>query len=189
MQANMELSGALPTGIIPPPFYMGEFLPMKRFGMIVLAAVAAFCSAGCDGTGEYNSRNIFPAAALTPRSEWAAFSSAEVSNIEAAIDGSDGTAAETGYDYKDASVIIDLGKACMFNEVIVSHDPHEMGYAHRVAVLTSMDGKTFRKCFDGPGNRKVSYFLLVAPVLARYVKLQVVYPGAEPWSLGEIYLR
>jgi len=58
-----------------------------------------------------------------------------------------------------------------------------------VAVLTSMDGREFEYRISGPGTRRITSLLLDRPVLARYVRLQAVLPGPQPWAVAEVYLQ
>ena len=156
---------------------------------LVLAVALAACVLGCDGTTGYPEDRMQPAAEVTPRAGWRAVEATGVQNAELTFDGEESSAASTSSGYRGATLTIDFGKVCLFNQIILHHGPAEMGFARRIAVSTSMDGKTFRKRFDGPGTRKVSIFSLVAPALGRYVRLQVVQPGAQPWSIGEVFVR
>jgi len=160
---------------------------MNRTMSLILKALVVTGVFGCDSATIYNGTRQ-PAAVVTPREQWSVKEANGVDSPELAFDGGNG-AATTSTGYQGATLTIDLGKVCYFNEIIVDHGPNEMGFAGRVAVSTSVDGKTFHKRFDGPGTRGVSIFSLVAPALARYVRLQVVYSGNEAWTLGEIYLR
>jgi hypothetical protein len=103
-----------------------------------------------------------------------------------AIDGDLQTAAVSGNSYAGAHIEVDLGKACEFNRIIVEHGPDEFGFPHRMAVFTSLDGRNFTPLTQVYGKRRVTNVLLVAPVLARYVRLQAVVPGPHPWSVAEI---
>ena len=156
---------------------------------LVLAAALAACVLGCDGTTGYPEDRMQPAAEVTPRAQWRAVEATGVQNAELAFDGEESSAASASSGYRGATLTIDFGKVCLFNQIVLHHGPAEMGFARRIAISTSMDGETFRKRFDGPGTRKVRIFLLVAPALGRYVRLQVVQPGAQPWSIGEVFVR
>ena len=156
---------------------------------LVLAVVLAACVVGCDGTTGYPEGRTQPAAQVTPRAEWRAAEATGVQNAELAFDNDESSAASASGGYQGATLTIDFGKVCLFNQIVLHHGPKEMGFARRIAVSTSLDGRTFRKRFDGPGTRRVSIFSLVAPALGRYVRLQVVQPGAEPWSIGEVFVR
>jgi len=164
--------------------------------MLTSLAVLLGGAIGCDSTQSYNESNKQAASAITPRAGWTISSSSDVLNPELALDGNVSTAAQSGTNQQGAWVTIDLGKTCLFNTVIVDHGTSEQSYAGRVAIYTSTDGENFTYRFTGPGNRRVSLFSLVTPVLGRYVRLEVVKPQGgnyEPtsrtWALAEIYLR
>ena len=156
---------------------------------LFLAMTLAACMVGCDGATNYDENRMPPAANVAPRAEWTAHEATQILNAERAFDGNRSSAATTSSSYRGAALTIDLGKECMFNMIVIYHGNDEMGFVSRITVSTSMDGKTFVKRFDGPGTRRVSTFLLVRPVVGRYVRLQVVHPGQRPWSIAEIYIR
>ena len=149
--------------------------------VIYLAAAAV----GCDG--QYNSSRRFPAAAISPKQTWKA--SGGLRTPENAIDGRLSTAAQTGHSYANRSIVIDLGKVCMFNTIIIEHGNDEFGYCRRVGIYTSIDGKEYTHRTSLPGTRRVSIFALVTPVLGRYIRLQAVTPGNSSWSIAEVHLR
>jgi hypothetical protein len=124
---------------------------------------------------------------VTPRKTWRA--TGDLRDPAKALDGDLSTAAVSGSSYANAHIDVDLGKACMFNRIIVEHGPDEFGFPHRMAVLTSLDGRYFTPLTQVPGKRRVTNVSLIGPVLARYVRLQAISPGARPWSVAEIYLQ
>ena len=127
-----------------------------------------------------------PGSSITPRSQWQA--SGNLSDAAAAVDGRLSTAAKDGQG-KPAHLLIDLRKPCVFNTVRIEHGEEPMGFPRRVALLTSLDGQTFSKVREVPGTRKVTNIVLVTPILARYVRLEVVEAGAQPWSVGEVIIK
>ena len=151
-------------------------------GMFLIYVAAA---GGCDP--EYNSRTKFPAAAISDRSIWKV--SGGVRAPQNAIDDDLSTAAVTTHSYANRAIIIDLGKVCVFNTVIIEHGDDEFGFCRRVGISTSIDGQEYTQQAAGPGTRKVSIFALVRPVLGRYVRLQAIVPGSRPWSIAEVHLR
>lgn len=105
-------------------------------------------------------------------------------------DSNVGTYSVSEYDYQNAVVNIDLKTPCMFNTVIIDHGPaKENGYCRRVVVLVSNNGRDYKKVHSVPGTKRVTFVSFITPVLARYVRLQAVVPGNEPWAIAEIYLR
>jgi len=130
-----------------------------------------------------------PTSAVTPPSGWKVLSST-LTDPQKAIDGDVQTVAVSGGTYENAQITIDLGKRCVFNQVVIDHGPNEYGCARRVAIFTSRDGKDFsQKQYEGPGTRRVTYAILVNPALSRYVRIQVVRQGDYPWSVAELYVR
>jgi len=106
-----------------------------------------------------------------------------------AIDGNLHTAAVANDGTEPASLVIDLGKAGFFNMIVVDHGREEFGFARRVVIQTSMDGKTFEQQYAAAGTRRVSNFLLVTSVLARFIRLEAVVPGTKPWSVAEVHVQ
>ncbi len=135
----------------------------------------------------YSDTNVVPAAAMPPRRTWTVSESSGFADANRLLDNNRATAASAVED--GASVTIDLGEVSMFNLVIVDHGHKQNACAGRVAVYTSLDGLNFTHRFTGPGTRYLSYYSLVAPSLARYVRLTVVREGRQPLSIAEVYLR
>lgn len=105
------------------------------------------------------------------------------------MDGSIHSAAVDAQAGGTPSLTIDLGKPSMFNMIAIDHGRDEHGFAARVAVYTSMDGRRFTRQYVGPGTRRVTSLLLTRAVMARYVRLDAVAPGIRPWSVAEIYMQ
>ncbi|MBS3733574.1 MAG: discoidin domain-containing protein [Phycisphaerae bacterium] len=158
-----------------------------RIGLAVVAVAAL--PLGCEPSELYRNTRQFTEDTLAPRSEW----QARGRGFDApphAIDSNTQTVARTRRGYGDASLTLDLGDVCLFNMVILDHgSAGEMGFAGRVAVLTSIDGKTFTRCAAAPGTRRITLIPVVTPTLARYVRIQAVSPGGRPWSIAEVHLQ
>lgn len=152
--------------------------------LLLLAAPVALTS-GCGDAFQHGRHG--PAAAVSPHSDWKI--SGNLSGLEKAADGNAGTAAVGDVRSPNARVEIDLGKACLFNMVIIEHGPEQFGFCRRVAVLTSLDGKQFHRRVVLPGTRHVTILYLGRPVLARHVRLEAVSPGSQAWSVAEVLLR
>ena len=104
-------------------------------------------------------------------------------------DGSVGTCLVTPNTNDSAYIVVDMGKRCLFNQVIIDHGSNELGCARRVAVYTSLDGREYTQQYVASGTRRVTYLNLITPVLARFIRVQVVQHGDRPWSISEIYIR
>ena len=166
---------------------------MKEFGpKSVLVAVLAGCAllgSGCGAGGNlYLHRGAKSAAAAIsdPRS-WRL--SGQMRDVRLAVDGDRSTAAISTLIRENTSITIDLGKACLFNAVFIHHGSMTDGYCGRVAVLTSLDGRTFTSQFEAPGTPEVTSLLIIKPVLARYVRLKPLKQGPGAWSVAEVYMQ
>jgi hypothetical protein len=167
-------------------------LPRNLRSLVSTAALAAFLSAGAGGCmldpiAQHDGPRA-PTSAITHASNWKIVGST-LSDSRNAIDGDLLSAATSTHPHTGAQLTIDLGKPCLFNQVIIDHGPNEYGFARKVTVLTSRDGREFTPQYVAPGTRRATYASLVTCVLARYVRLQVVQQGDEPWSVAEVYFR
>jgi hypothetical protein len=149
--------------------------------------VVAVLLAGCSGQVYDPAAGAALPGAIPNRYTWRA--SGDFPKPVFAIDGDVNTVTSTVASYGNASMTIDLGKASIFNMVVMDHGVYEYGFPRRVAVLTSLDGKNFSYRFAGPGTRRVTILSLMTPTMARYVKLQAVEPGDKPWSIAELYFQ
>lgn len=157
---------------------------LATVGLLLLAAVPI----GCETGSIYTSSDSKMAVGQVPdRGLWDAYGTVE--NPANAIDGNIHTAATGGSQDGSASLVVDLGKAGTFNMVVIDHGRNANGFARQVEVHTSLDGKHFTRRYVALGTRRVSTFCMIRPVLARYVRLDAVVAGDEPWSLAEIHLQ
>ena len=150
---------------------------------VVLAAMASGCGVGSIYSDPQGSMVGY----VSSRGTWKI--SGDLPNAKNAIDDDVSTFARTGQSYANSQLTIDLGQPCLFNMVVVDHGPNRDGYPARLAVLTSGDGKEFILRHAVGGSRRVTTALLLTPVLARYVRIQAVEEGRQPWSVAEIYLQ
>ncbi len=148
--------------------------------------LAGGLNAGCVGPLYDNTGGSALSESVTPVDKWRI--EGNLREIQSAIDGDLFTAAAGSMGGNDA-ITIDLSKVCYFNMIVIDHGVAESGYARRVAVLTSLSGNNYVYQKSGPGNRRVTVMLLDRAVLARYVRIQVVMPGADPWSIAEVYFQ
>jgi hypothetical protein len=158
----------------------------------VLVAVLAGCvlpGSGCGPTGSlYLHRGAKPpGAAISDPRTWRL--SGNIRDVRLAVDGDLSTAAVSPLIHENTSITIDLRKACLFNAVIIHHGSMTDGYCRRVAVLTSLDGRTFTPQFEAPGTPAVTSLPIIKPVLARYVRLKALRQGPGAWSVAEVYLQ
>jgi hypothetical protein len=128
------------------------------------------------------------ATTVTPKSQWHA-TSVTMSEPEAAVDGRLQTAA-VGPAVPKAELLIDLGRACLFNRVIIDHGTNDdEAYPRQLALQTSMDGRVFYTRKVVLGTRWRTNVSLITPTLARYVRLEVKKAGIGSWRVAEITLQ
>ncbi|MCD6303699.1 MAG: discoidin domain-containing protein [Planctomycetes bacterium] len=145
-------------------------------------------AAGCDTAPIYSDPDARKAIGqVPPRTEWTARGT--LNEPGKAIDGIVATAAVAQGSENLPTLTIDLGRSGTFNMIVVDHGRHEMGFARQVVVKTSLDGRLFQEQCRAPGTRRVSTFMLIRPVLARYIRLEAVVPGDRPWSVAEVYIQ
>ena len=162
---------------------------MKAFKMaqrvfFLLLACGIFCI-GCGGQIYNDGRS--QGSVITPRSAWRA--GGDLRSPPFAIDGDVNTAASSIASDGRGSLTIDLGKPCVFNMIIIDHGQNEFGYARRVAVLTSMDGQSFTQRYAAAGTRRATILCPATPIIARFVRLQAMVAGSQPWSVAEVYIQ
>ena len=125
---------------------------------------------------------------ISLRNRWKA--SGDLTKPALAIDGNIATAAVTAHNpYDNAAITIDLGKACVFNLIVVDHGSSEFGYCRKVTAYVSVDNRRFDPVYVGSGSRRFTNICLMKPALARYVRLQATVPGTRPWSVAEVYVK
>ncbi|MBI5723063.1 MAG: discoidin domain-containing protein [Planctomycetes bacterium] len=111
--------------------------------------------------------------------------SGNMQDPQKAADGEEATAASGGN-----VLIIDLGKkGGLLNYIVLSHGSRERGFCRKMCVLTSFDGQNWSQCYKGIGTRKVSHAMLFTPIFTRYLRIQVIEAGDEPWTIAEVYLQ
>ena len=151
------------------------------------APILACLLAGCTNSDLYGSSGKMPVSRVSKRRLWRA--SGELKRPELATDGRLDTAAISTLSYAGATLTIDLGKPSLFNLVVIDHGRNHFGFCRRVGILTSSDGKTYTQRYAAPGTRRLTTLLLPRHVLARYVRLQAIVPGDNPWSVAEVYFQ
>ena len=140
----------------------------------------------CGGSG-YSDGTRFVAGSITTRSLWSV--SGQMKDVRNATDGNVGSVALGEGAQQRPNLVIDLGKECLFNMIVIDHGPRDQGYCRRLAVSTSDDGKSFHRQAEAPGQRRVTTVLLPRAVLTRYVRLEVIEPGDNAWAVAEVYLN
>lgn len=159
-----------------------------KTALAIMLAGCVLQGSGCAGGGEYRHGGQRPAAAsISDPRTW--HLSGNIRNVKLAVDGDRSTAAISDLIHENSSITIDLRKACLFNAVFIHHGSMTDGFCRRVAVLTSLDGKTFTSRFEAPGTPEVTSLLIIRPVLARYVRLKALRQGPGAWSVAEVYLQ
>lgn len=152
--------------------------------ILLVAGGMVFCI-GCGGPIYNNGRS--QSSVISSRAIWRA--SGDLRSPASAIDGDVNTVASSTAPDGRGTLTIDLGKPCVFNMVIIEHGPNEYGFARRVVLLTSTDGQSFTQRYAAAGTRRVTILCPSTPILARYVRLQAMVPGSQPWSVAEVYLQ
>ena len=154
--------------------------------LAVLMCLAVGCGGGADGPFDPNA--FVPGSRISAKTMWSA-SGEGLSDAHAAIDGNVGTAAQAPEGYQNAALTIDLGEQCFFNMIGIAHGQEEHGFAKVLAVLISSDGRTYTRLKLAPGQRDTTIISLIQPVLARYVRIEVVRPHWQAWSIAEVQLK
>ena len=154
-----------------------------------VVALALGLLGGCDDVRPVYGPNTggYLGAYISPKSAWLV--TGELLDVTSAADGDFSTSARSDYEYSGATLTVDLRRACLFQTIILEHGASEHGHPRKLAVATSIDGKTYTLRHLAPGKRRVTILSLPEPVLARYVRLRVVQPGPRPWNVAEIYLQ
>lgn len=151
-----------------------------------LMCLAVGCGGGADGPFDPNA--FVDASDISAKETWT-ISGEGLSDPYAAIDGNMATAAQAPEGYQQAALTIDLGELCQFNMIGIAHGAEEHGYAKVLAVLISRDGRTYTRQKLAPGLRATTIISLIEPVLARYVRIEVVRPHWQAWSVAEVQFK
>ena len=160
----------------------------RMAGRLLGCALAAglFCGASCGPAPLYNEGSRGGTSAISPRSSWTARGT--VDNPAAAIDGHFTTVAQAPAGGGPARLVIDLGKPCLFNTVVLEHGMDEMAFGRQVQLAVSLEGGPSRLATITTGQRRVTVISLISPVLARQIELTAA-PGSQGWSVAELYLK
>jgi (2Fe-2S) ferredoxin len=124
------------------------------------------------------------AASLSPQETWRA--SGTIARPELAIDGKYLTAASSSGG-GPATLVIDLGRMCMFNLAVCYHGDDDCCRG-RATLSVSTDGQEYRRVAEASAQRQASYLLAGEPVVARYVRLEFS-DGTRPWRVAEVRLK
>lgn len=163
----------------------------KNLALTILALSTCF-TGGCDLAGIDLNAKPANKDALSDISRWkvtAQSARCEFKNLNAMLDKNKTTYMYTVGDYKNASIIIDLSRPCVFNEILLLHGPKQLGYAGLIEVYTSSNGQDFTKIRTFPGTRYCTYLTLLTQVKARYIKLRAVRTTRYPWTISNIYIQ
>ncbi len=156
---------------------------------VFVAVLALGLLSGCDDVGQVYRPTTggYLGTDISPKRTWLV--TGELLDVTSAADSDFTTSARSDYEYSGATLTVDLRRVCLFQTVILEHGASEHGHPRKLAVATSIDGKTYTLRHTAPGKRRVTILSLPEPVLARYVRLRVVQPGPRPWNVAEIYLQ
>jgi hypothetical protein len=163
---------------------------MNKRPHLCIILLALIAQAGCGPTFAPHGRRMSPQSITSPL-QWKISSEGDnFKMLRGAIDNISVTQAETRQaDYRGASFVIDLGRPCIFNTVVLQHGSDEMGFAREVNIATSTDGKNYTDRYTAPGTRKVTFFNLLTPVSARYVRITATRAGKKPWTISQVYFQ
>ncbi|MBT3279382.1 MAG: discoidin domain-containing protein [Phycisphaerales bacterium] len=162
---------------------------MIRLTGTLLTAMLLALATGCEPEFNAGGQRV-PPGGMSPMDHWSIVSRyGSFTDLDNAIDASPTSAARVEGNYVGAGFTLDLGRRCVFNMVVLSHRGQENGYARRVSVEISNDGKTFRKAWTSLGTRAYTYIPLLTQVSARYVRITATEAGVMPWSISNIYFQ
>ncbi len=160
-----------------------------RTVMLAILAGAFLFLPGCGPEFDMN-RGTTLGDNISPQSTWKIDSTdGGFVGLRQAIDGSPLTFAVTSRRYNNATITLDLGRPCVFNLVALRHGINENGFARRLSLSTSLDGKDYTSRYECVGTKKVTYIPILTPITARYIRIRASVPGSEAWSIAEIYLQ
>lgn len=143
---------------------------------------------GCDAAPIYTDSSPRSAIGSVPdRAKWTARGS--LKDASNAVDGNISTLAVAPEGAVNSTLTIDMGRPGLLNMVVIDHGRNEFGFARRLVVSTSLDGAQFTQRHAGPGTRRVTTMMLITPVLARYVRMDVLVPGDRPFTVAEVYMQ
>ncbi len=152
----------------------------------LLVCLVAGVSLGCEGSYQ-GAKGRLVASAVTARVRWSVASN--MRNPAAAVDGRSGTYAEAILGAGTPQMTLDLGKASLFNLIVLEHGSDGEHFPGRIELTTSLDGESFVPAAVVPGTRRVTSICLVRPVLARYLRFRLLERGPEPLRIAEFYLQ
>jgi hypothetical protein len=161
----------------------------RSFWHAILTYSVLLATAGCgEDMATSPPGQSFAGADISPKSQWRA-TSVTMAEPDAAVDGRIQTAA-VGPATPKAELLIDLGKPCVFNRVVIDHGTNDdEAYPRQLALQTSMDGRTFYTRKLVLGTRWRTNITLITPTLARFVRLEVKKAGTGSWRVAEVTLQ
>jgi hypothetical protein len=160
---------------------------VERLPVAILLSVALAAMAGCEASPIYDANPRSLIGSVPERAKWTATGS--MKDAANAVDGNLNTAAVAPDDGRPASLLIDLGRPGLLNMIVIDHGREEFGYARQFVAYTSLDGQRFTRRHAASGTRRVSSLLLISPVLARFIRLEVIVPGDRPWTVAEVHMQ
>lgn len=156
---------------------------------LIILVGAFFILPGCEPEFDMT-RGTVLGDSISPQNSWKISSTGGgIIGLRQAIDGSPITFAITTKRYGNATIILDLGRPCIFNLVALRHGMNENGFARRVSLSTSQDGKKYTPRYECIGTKRITYIPILTPITARYIRIRASLPGREAWSIAEIYLQ
>ena len=162
---------------------------MTRLLACIFGAVSLLALVGCNPTFNADGPRV-PRGGISAMTRWTISApQGQFEGLENAIDGSSQTAAKASGDYTGASFTVDLGRHCIFNMIVLAHGREENGYAGRVGIEVSTDGKTFQGGWSSLGTRAQTYIPLLTPITARYVRITATEASVMGWVISQVYFQ
>lgn len=159
---------------------------LSSAAMMLAAAILATAGAGCGSAALNQDGQKANSASITPIRQWRI--TGALAGMGKTIDGNTVTAAVSDK-AGDTYFTIDLGRACLFNMIIIRHGADRDAFPKQVAMLSSLDGAQFTLQHVALGTRSRTTLCAIKPILARYVRLRVTGDGERPWSIAEMYIQ
>jgi hypothetical protein len=132
---------------------------------------------------------VVKSSSVSPPSQWQVHSTLQPG--AAVADGSlETVAVAANPTSKDQYVLVDLGCAAMVRQVTQHHGASETGFPRQYRVdVADEHNFPYWLQFVGPGAPGDSTATFAKPVHARFVRITLLEPCAEPWTISELTIE